>query len=370
MTDEQKRLQNKLNQRKYRHKKLLGYVPKSGGRRGRPREPGTYRNQPCGVSTELEQHRHSASAGTDCELRVDAAAAVAHSAPVTGTSLEACAPSLRAPDERSVDAAKAQPAEHAYVDYHETRLQSAGSSVDTGPSSTMVESAYPAFAAGLPFDCTASHARADESVHEPAPAAAAPLLDFAACPALEPRPEMQQGCDPFLPSVVSAECSVSSLPMPQHSSSGSSVVRNPHTLHPASSVCPAEPLHPANPLYPAEPSRPADPLYLANTLQPSDYHCSSAASRAAAPRYPPLAPSPLAACCPLPALSPDSAYSSDSPQSSGPPTPIHALFEEHRWQQPANTCWPRPWVSKGSANRPSPQSELHGDVGRVQLSGE
>lgn len=45
MTNEQKRLQNKLNQRKYRHKKLLGYVPKSGGRRGRPREPGTYRNR-------------------------------------------------------------------------------------------------------------------------------------------------------------------------------------------------------------------------------------------------------------------------------------------------------------------------------------
>ena len=45
MTDEQKRLQNKLNQRKYRHKKLLGYVPKSGGRRGRPREPGTYRKR-------------------------------------------------------------------------------------------------------------------------------------------------------------------------------------------------------------------------------------------------------------------------------------------------------------------------------------
>ncbi|KAF3029633.1 hypothetical protein E8E11_000285 [Didymella keratinophila] len=296
MTDEQKKLQNKLNQRKYRHKKLLGYVPKSGGRRGRPREPGTYRKQPCGDSAELEeQHRYSASAGTDCELRVDAAAAAARTAPVTGMSLEACTPILQTSDEHAVVAGDAQTAEDACPDYREARPQSTNSSIDTGPSSTMVGGTYPAFAAGLPFDCTASHAWADESVYEPAFAAAAPLSDFAACPALEPRPEMQQSCDPFPPSVVSAECSVLSLSMSQHSSSESSAVHNSHTLHPASSVCPTEPLHPANPLYPAEPLRPADPLYLANPLQLSDYHCSSAASRAAAPRYPPLAPFPLAA---------------------------------------------------------------------------
>ncbi|KAJ4329690.1 hypothetical protein N0V87_010652 [Didymella glomerata] len=218
MTDEQKKLQNKLNQRKYRHKKLLGYVPKSGGRRGRPREPGTYRKQ------LEEQHRYSASAGTDCELRVDAVAAAARSAPVTGMSLEACTPTLQTSDEHAVVAGDAQAAEDACPDYREARPQSTNSSIDTGPSSTMVGGAYPAFAAGLPFDCTASHAWADESVYEPAFAAAAPLSDFAACPALEPRPEMQQSCDPFLPSVVSAECSVSSVPMPQHSSSESCAV--------------------------------------------------------------------------------------------------------------------------------------------------
>ncbi|KAF3023783.1 hypothetical protein E8E12_000177, partial [Didymella heteroderae] len=193
--------------------------------------------EPCGDSAELEeQHRYSASAGTDCELRVDAVAAAARSAPVTGMSLEACTPTLQTSDEHAVVAGDAQAAEDACPDIREARPQSTNSSIDTGPSSTMVGGAYPAFAAGLPFDCTASHAWADESVYEPAFAAAAPLSDFAACPALEPRPEMQQSCDPFLPSVVSAECSVSSVPMPQHSSSESCAVRNPHTLHPASSA--------------------------------------------------------------------------------------------------------------------------------------